>query len=131
MSNASDYRNTGCEPVKLKDAPFMIDPKYLANHGAGAFKRAGAAEFTMAPGHFLHAVRTLMTTYALVSAADEVKKEWCTLDAALGHLTTAESMPRLNSRSTHALRARILASEMSIRTEWVKNAPNSTRVVIK
>ena len=117
VSNASDYRNAGCEPVRPKDAPFTIDPKYLSNNGADGAKRA---DFTMTPGSFLHAVRTLMTTYALVSAAGEVNREWRTLDAALGHLTTVESMSRLTSRPNHALHARILESEISIRMEWVK-----------
>ena len=39
VSNAADVRNTGLEPAKLRDAPFMVDSRYFTANSLRTRKR--------------------------------------------------------------------------------------------
>ena len=63
-----------------------------------------------------------MMGYALVSAKGPEGAEWRNLDAASIHIAAVEQHSRRNSTHAHALRGKILDSEMAIWTEWSRIA---------
>lgn len=76
--------------------------------------------YNSTPDAFVRAVRVLMFGYALVSAGDPAGETWCDLDASFAHISRAEQLVKLDSKSNRNLHARLMDSEMQIRAEWAR-----------
>lgn len=61
-----------------------------------------------------------MHGYAIISMEDLPGEEWCSLEAALQHVSTVESFPRVNSKSAGPMHYRIMEAEAAVRSEWAK-----------
>ena len=117
VGSASDSHSIVTEPLRLKETPFFIDPKYL-NQGNDPRRRKN--DYLSSSDSFVHSVRVLMYAYVLASARDAPGAEWCNLTAAHLHVAAVEHFARLDSRAGHFLHKRLLECEMSIRIEWTR-----------
>ena len=86
--------------------------------------------FLASPEPFVHAVRVLLHTYALVSVFDPPERVWRPLTAALSHIAIVEQMSRANSKSNYALQQRIQESEMYVRAEWTRVLQSDPRMTL-
>ena len=113
VANFADGRDLKIEPQKIKGTPFLMEATAL-----GLTKKNN--EFLQSTESFCHAVRVLMHGYAIVSMADPAGQEWCSLEAALRHVSTVESFSRANSKVAGALHHRVMEAEAAVRSEWAK-----------
>ena len=77
-------------------------------------------DFSQFPESFRHAVRVLMHVYAIVSMADPIGQEWCSVAAAPQHVSTVASLSRANSEVAGSLRHRIMKAEAAVTPEREK-----------
>ena len=113
VSNYLDGRGLKIEPQKIKGTPFLMEASAL-----GLTRKNN--DFLQSPEAFCHAVRVLMRGYAIISMEDAAGNEWCSLEAALQHVSTVESFSRANSKVAGTLHYRIMEAEAAVRSEWTK-----------
>ena len=120
VTNSLDGRDSFSEPLKLG--------KHLSINLDGALKRR-TSDFNASPEAFAHAVRVLLLGYALVSSAD-TGRPWCTLDAAMKHISTVENLSRISAKSGHANHHKIVEAEMTVRCEWTRVSQAETALTV-
>ena len=98
--------------------------KHLSINLDGAYKRKNS-DFNSSPEAFAHAVRVPMLGYVLVSAGDE-GRPWCSLGAAMKHISTVENLTRVSARSGHSGHHKIVDAELNVRCEWTRVAQAET-----
>ena len=112
VTSAADHRDVNLEPTRIKGTPFLL-PQSLALPKRNTV-------FLPSSGAFVHAVKILMNTYALVSAIDnDVGLRWRTLAAAQSHVAVVGNVLRLNSLAGRGFSDRIADCERNVRTEWM------------
>ena len=110
VANALGNKEYRVEPTRIKGTPLMLDDNTISLKRNSDFNRTAET--------FIHAVRTLMYGYALVSAADATGHERCDLNATMAHITAVGYYSRLNSKRNNTPHSRLIEIEMAIRTEW-------------
>ena len=117
ITNAADNRDLNLEPTRIRGAPFSIAQNLTAPRKNTSFLSSSDA--------FIHAVKILMNTYALVSVVDpDVGNCWCSLAASQLHIGTVENFLRANALAGHNFLQRIADSELNVRTERMRLSQN-------
>ena len=113
ITNAIDGRD-----LKIDNTRVRLNAELTLDLGATAKKRA--SDFNHNAETFLHAVRVLMMTYALVSAGDPIETTWCTYNAAYQHISTVETYSRASAKANYQQYSRVMESELLVRQEWTR-----------
>ena len=108
--------------VPLDEAGIKLEPRKIAGT-ALLFDETGAqskkvSDALASPMCWVHCVRVLCYTYALVSAGGEPENEWCSLEWALHHLAVVESFARMDSKSGASPQQHLVEAEVTVRHEW-------------
>ena len=113
VSNAIDGRDLKIDNTRVKlNADLTLD--------LGTTSKKRPSDFNQSPETFIHAVRVLMTTYALVSAGDPIESTWCTYNASQQHVSTVETFSRASSKANYQFHSRVMESELLVRSEWTR-----------
>ena len=113
ITNAIDGRY-----LKIDNTRARLNAEPSRRIAATSKKRA--SDFGSSSETFIHAVRVLMTGYAMVPSKDPLGNTWCSFNAAQQHISTVEARPRASSESNHQMFHRVMGAEMSVRSEWAR-----------
>ena len=113
ITNAVDGRD-----LKIDNTRVKLNAELTLDLGTTSKKRT--SDFQNSPETFVHAVRVLMISYALVSVTDPIEDTWCSYNAAQQHISTVETFSRASSKANFSMFSRVMDAEMSVRSEWTR-----------